>query len=71
MVSDGAVKIKGKDFYEQYVQDVQTVKVVQTRIQIDGFEKINFRDQWFFSKRTVLRIGMLLENSEVAKEIRT
>lgn len=45
MVSDGAVKIKGKDFYEQYVQDVQTVKVVQTRIQIDGFEKINFRDQ--------------------------
>ncbi|WP_052085687.1 hypothetical protein [Clostridium sp. HMP27] len=71
LLSDGAVKIKGKQFYEQYGQDVPSVKIIQTGIMIDGFDKITFRGQWFFPKRAVLRIGMLLRDSEVPKEVRT
>lgn len=71
---DGVVSLTGKFLIEQNVQ-------LRNRNQMNGKCEVEFKDGTklilpnrgikAFSKRAVLRIGMLLRDSKVAKEVRT
>ncbi len=75
---DGMITLSAQNFidYPLWRQNVTTYKTESVRnvstYSIDGVTfTINSRANSFFSKRAVLRIGMLLRDSAVAKEIRT
>lgn len=71
--SDGT-KILSRDFYDGSVKNPTSVKE-QTKVTYtfdDGqVVSINNRGLKAFSKRAVLRIGMILQQSSVAREVRT
>lgn len=73
--SDG-MKIAKKSDIKRNVQNEQNVKIVQHQSHMevvlnDLIIKIANRGARLFPKRAILRIGMLLRDSEVAKEVRT
>lgn len=73
--SDG-MKVFKKSEIERYVQNEQNVNIARHQGFISfSYEgvviKIANRGARLFPKRAILRIGMLLRDSEVAKEIRT
>jgi len=76
--NDGVKRVSSKDFCKVHLEPS---KVEYTRCKgrrgvttyvIDGYKfEIHNGESIFFSPRAVLRIGMLLRDSEVAKEVRT
>lgn len=76
--NDGVKRVSSKDFCKVHLEPS---KVEYTRCKgrrgvttyvIDGYKfEIHNGESVFFSPRAVLRIGMLLRDSEVAKEVRT
>ncbi|WP_368488794.1 hypothetical protein [Clostridium sp. BJN0013] len=56
LVPDGAVKIKGKEFHEQYSQDDETVKIIQTGIMIDGWSSYTRERKTRRNKRVAYRL---------------
>ena len=73
-IDEDGTKILPKNFYTDVLRDKTSVKANQTSVTYifsDGqIVKINNRGLKVFSKRAVLRIGMLLRKSKVAKEVR-
>lgn len=74
LTSDGLATLRGndiKDFYDTRDKSSQ-VSVVPERggILINGV-KVAYSPNLLFPKRAILRVGMLLRDSEVAKEVRT
>lgn len=75
---DGIKRLKGSEIRDIYdtrdkmsqVSNVVNIKGVQGGILIDGI-KVGYSINTLFPKRAILRVGMLLRDSEVAKEIRT
>lgn len=73
--SDG-MKVFKKSEIERYVQNEQNVNIARHQGFIsfsyeDVVIKIANRGARLFPKRAILRVGMLLRDSEVAKEVRT
>ncbi|UZQ52027.1 hypothetical protein [Clostridium kluyveri] len=56
LVSDGAVKIKGKEFHERYEHDVQNVKIIKTGIIIDGWSSYTRERKTRRNKRVAYRL---------------
>ena len=79
--SDGVANYKAKDLKALWLADDQQPKIKyevikgsrgKTTFSFDGrIVEVNNYGSKFFSPRAVLRIGMLLRDSEVAKEVRT
>lgn len=77
---DGVVRLGGREFRRQHL-DASKVEYEMVRghkrnghatYRIGDREfSINNNGSYFFSPRAVLRVGMLLRDSEVAKEVRT
>lgn len=72
--SDGAAKIPVKSMVSRFGQDVQIVSS-QGYKEFKLSEDVTFRVPnvgiTLFPKRAILRIGMLLRDSEISKEVRT
>lgn len=73
--SDGMIVLSRKDVLERYCQNDNGVTKYKSHIEIplsDG-SSINIGNgkNLLFTRRSVLRIGMLLRDSEVAMEVRT
>ncbi|OOG93423.1 hypothetical protein BTH41_04265 [Bacillus mycoides] len=67
---DGYKLITGKDL----VSDILSGSKIEYKkgyILADGSFKLSHRPMGIFPKRAILRVGMLLRDSEVAKEVRT
>ena len=79
--SDGVANYRAKDLKALWLADDQQPKIKyeiikgargKTTFSFDGrIVEVNNYGSKFFSPRAVLRIGMLLRDSEVAKEVRT
>ena len=72
--SDGVIKRTSKSILGLIGQDVQLVKnkgYAEIFLSDDVKLRVPHRGMKFFPKRAVLRVGMLLRDSEVAREIRT
>lgn len=74
--SDGYCLMTGGEVKKLEVDNMSVSKIVNKRgyflIETDnGFVKIAYPSNGLFSKRAILRVGMLLRDSEVAKEVRT
>lgn len=72
--SDGVIKRTSKSILGLIGQDVQLVKnkgYAEIFLSDDVKLRVPHRGMKFFPKRAVLRVGMLLRDSEVAKEVRT
>ena len=72
IVEDGAKLCTKKEFLNLHVEGLEET----TRVSrfVDGYGNtisVSNRGKWIFPKRAILRIAMLLRDSEVAKEIRT
>jgi hypothetical protein len=74
---DGYKSIEGKEIREILVSGKMTPTKIEPRkghfvVIVNGEEvKIAYRNVALFPKRAILRVGMLLRDSEVAKEVRT
>ena len=69
-VEDGILTLSGKEVKEKFLGENQSLKKYSGGFSIDNIDfsnKINL----LFSRRAVLRIGMLLRDSKIAKEVRT
>ncbi|MEF8690823.1 UNVERIFIED_CONTAM: Bro-N domain-containing protein [Bacillus cereus] len=74
---DGYKSIEGKEIKEILVSDKMSPTKIEPRkghfvVVVNGEEvKVAYRNVALFPKRAILRVGMLLRDSEVAKEVRT
>ncbi|MCS6591595.1 BRO-N domain-containing protein [Bacillus cereus] len=74
---DGYKSIEGKEIKEILVSDKMSPTKIELRkghfvVVVNGEEvKVAYRNVALFPKRAILRVGMLLRDSEVAKEVRT
>lgn len=72
--SDGAMKITAKSLLSRFLQDVETVQgqyYKDFKLSDEVTLRVPNGGIVLFPKRAILRIGMLLRDSEVAKEVRT
>ncbi|XLP22300.1 hypothetical protein ACFMB7_28300 [Bacillus toyonensis] len=73
--SDGVLKYSKRDILEslsRHLVGLETIKGVNVLSFEDGTSmRISNRGSRVFPKRAILRVGMLLRDSEVAKEVRT
>ncbi|EOP56587.1 hypothetical protein IIW_00319 [Bacillus cereus VD136] len=70
---DGCISIKGKEIrktLEGLKTNPSKIEPKQGHFLVDGL-KVTYSNNDLFPKRAILRVGMLLRNSEVAKEVRT
>ncbi|MFA2591710.1 BRO family protein [Bacillus cereus] len=74
---DGYKSIEGKEIREILVSDKMSPTKIEPRkghfvVVVNGEEtKVAYRNVALLPKRAILRVGMLLRDSEVAKEVRT
>lgn len=71
---DGATKVKASELVERFRQDVEIVKTrwyKDFKLSDDVTLRVPNVGILLFPKRAILRIGMLLRDSEVAREVRT
>lgn len=68
--ADGLIVYSGKEIKEILVTDKMSITNFRGYFEIDGIKFANGKNT-LIPKRALLRIGMLLRDSEVAKEIRT
>lgn len=69
VVSDGYSTISGKELVSKINLETKT-ETKRGHYLVDGI-KIPYSKQGVFTRRAILRVGMLLRDSEVAKEVRT
>ncbi|PEO31452.1 hypothetical protein [Bacillus toyonensis] len=67
--SDGYTVVSGKDLVSALKAPAKTQNM-RGYFLLDG-NKIGYKANALFPKRAILRVGMLLRDSEVAKEVRT
>lgn len=70
LIEDGYVKVNGKDLVYLKMRDTK-IENKRGYILLNDSIKIPYNDTGLFPKRAILRVGMLLRDSEVAKEVRT
>ena len=70
LAEDGLIAMKGKDILLNLVSDKMSHTNHKGYFDVGGV-KIPYGASTLFPRRAILRIGMLLRDSEVAKEIRT
>lgn len=70
LVEDGIMTMKGKDVLLNLVSDKMSHTKHKGYFDVSGV-KIPYGTNTLFPRRAILRVGMLLRDSEVAKEIRT
>ncbi|RAN84976.1 hypothetical protein [Bacillus sp. SRB_331] len=70
LLLDGYEQVNGKDLA---ILKMKSAKIENKRghILINNEIKIPYNEVGLFPKRAILRVGMLLRDSEVAKEVRT
>lgn len=75
IVSDGYRTVKSKDLVNRMdtpsSEEGVSIERVKGGYVINGIHKLSYSSVGVFPKRAILRIGMLLRDSEVAKEVRT
>ncbi|RHW08275.1 hypothetical protein B7P27_14605 [Bacillus cereus] len=69
LVSDGYKTLPGKELVNLLKRSAK-IESMKGYVLIDG-NKVGYRSNGLFPKRAILRVGMLLRDSEVAKEVRT
>lgn len=72
--SDGYVARKGKDIVEEYSGlNFNRLSITKEKggYLLNGETKLSYAGVGLFPRRAILRVGMLLRDSEVAKEVRT
>lgn len=69
--NDGITRKTGGEIFEKFARDNLSRTKKKRGYVLIGDQKLANSQNNLFSKRAVLRIGMLLRDSEVAKEIRT
>ncbi|PHF25522.1 hypothetical protein COF79_15240 [Bacillus toyonensis] len=69
ITGDGYKVIDGKDLVNLLKRSTK-IENMKGYVLIDG-NKVGYGSNGFFPKRAILRVGMLLRDSEVAKEVRT
>lgn len=69
--NDGVIRKTGGEIFEKFARDNLSRTKKKRGYVLIGNQKLANSQNNLFSKRAVLRIGMLLRDSEVAKEIRT
>lgn len=70
LISDGYKIVNGKDLAVT-LKRVAKIQNGRGHILINDTEKIPYTNLGLYTKRAILRVGMLLRDSEVAKEVRT
>ena len=71
LVNNGAIILGANKIVDDILRvDKMSIHKTKSGILI-GDNKLNYRSNLLFSKRAILNVGMLLRDSEVAKEIRT
>ena len=68
--SDGMTVLSGKETKEELVRFSKEITNCRGYFEVDGIKFAN-RSNTLFPRRAILRVGMLLRDSKVAKEIRT
>ncbi|MDF2083823.1 hypothetical protein [Bacillus pseudomycoides] len=67
---DGYKNINGKELASAFKRDTK-IEYKRGYILVNDLFKLSHRPMGVFPKRAILRVGMLLRDSEVAKEVRT
>ena len=67
---DGMITPSGKETKEILVKSSKDITNCRGYFEVDGIKFAN-RSNTLFPRRAILRVGMLLRDSEVAKEVRT
>lgn len=67
---DGALLLKGNEIKEKFALDKKSLSKFRGKFSYDNFEFTNGFNI-LLPRRAVLRIGMLLRDSKIAKEVRT
>ena len=71
LVHNGAITLGANKIVDDILRvDKMSIHKTKSGILI-GDNKLNYKSNLLFSKRAILNVGMLLRDSEVAKEIRT
>ena len=71
LVHNGAITLGANKIVDDILRvDKMSIHKTKSGVLI-GDNKLNYRSNLLFSKRAILNVGMLLRDSEVAKEIRT
>ncbi len=70
LISDGILKLSGSETKEKLGVDTMSVQNFRGYFTINGVP-FNNKSNTLFPRRAILRVGMLLRDSEVAKEVRT
>jgi hypothetical protein len=70
LLSDGLIKLSGKETREILVKDNLSLTNFKGYFEVDGIKFAN-KVNIMIPRRAILRIGMLLRDSEIAKEVRT
>ena len=68
--SDGMTVLSGKETKEELVRFSKEITNCRGYFEVDGIKFAN-RSNTLFPRRAILRVGMLLRDSKVAKEVRT
>ena len=68
--SDGMTVLSGKETKEELVRFSKDITNCRGYFEVDGIKFAN-RSNTLFPRRAILRVGMLLRDSKVAKEVRT
>ncbi|MBJ8080090.1 hypothetical protein JDS82_02495 [Bacillus cereus group sp. N14] len=77
VASDGYITVKGKDIREDLESSLKEgQEIIRKRghfiYKYEGNEtKLSYQPNGLFPRRAILRVGMLLRDSEIAKEVRT
>ena len=70
LLFDGMITLTGKETKEKLGSDNMSTQNFRGYFELNGV-KMNNRANTLFPRRAILRVGMLLRDSEVAKEVRT
>ena len=70
LVNDGVQVLSGGRIKEKFSSDNMSVQNFRGYFKVNGI-KMNNRLNTLFPRRAILRVGMLLRDSKVAKEVRT
>lgn len=71
LVHNGVVRLGANKIVDDILRvDKMSIHKTKSGILV-GDNKLNYKSNLLFSKRAILNVGMLLRDSEVAKEIRT
>ena len=70
LTSDGIQYVSGNNIKEKLDTDNISVTNYRGYFLVEGI-KIAYRSNTLFPRRAILRVGMLLRDSKVAKEVRT